>query len=113
MNVYQSHGGVHFLSNIRKLQAIRNPLARWLKFAALLATPKYHARAWIESAPFRKSQRPVIIAISDMVRNDMADYFHINKDDIRLVYNGIDPSRLRAVKADRRQELRKKPRFRQ
>ncbi len=107
MNVYQSHGGVHFISNIRKLQAIRNPLARWLKFGALLATPKYHARAWIESAPFRKSQRPVIIAISDMVRNDMADYFHINKDDIRLVYNGIDPSRLGAVKADRRQELRK------
>ena len=33
MNVYQSHGGVHFISNIRKLQAIRNPLARWLKFA--------------------------------------------------------------------------------
>jgi UDP-glucose:(heptosyl)LPS alpha-1,3-glucosyltransferase len=107
MNVYQSHGGVHFISNIRKLQAIRNPVARWLKFAALLATPKYHARAWIESAPFRKSQRPVIIAISDMVRNDMADYFHINKDDIRLVYNGIDPSRLKSVKADRRQELRK------
>lgn len=107
MNVYQSHGGVHFISNIRKLQAIRNPVARWFKFAALLATPKYHARAWIESAPFRKSQRPVIIAISDMVRNDVADYFHISKDDIRLVYNGIDPSRLGAVKADRRQELRK------
>ena len=107
MNVYQSHGGVHFISNIRKLQAIRNPLARWLKFAALLATPKYHARAWIESAPFRKGQRPVIIAISDMVRNDMADYFRINKDDIRLVYNGIDPSRLRAVDADLRHELRK------
>jgi len=107
MNVYQSHGGVNFISNIRKLQAIRNPLARWLKFAALLATPKYHARAWIESAPFRKSQRPVIIAISDMVRNDMADYFRINKDDIRLVYNGIDPSRLRTVDADLRHELRK------
>jgi UDP-glucose:(heptosyl)LPS alpha-1,3-glucosyltransferase len=107
MNVYQSHGGVHFLSNIRKLQAIRNPLARWLKFAALLATPKYHARAWIESAPFRNRQRPVIIAISDMVRNDMADYFRINKDDIRLVYNGIDPSRLRSVNKDLRHEWRK------
>ena len=31
----------------------------------------------------------------------------MNKDEIRLVYNGIDPSRLGAVKADRRQELRK------
>jgi UDP-glucose:(heptosyl)LPS alpha-1,3-glucosyltransferase len=107
MNVYQSHGGVHFISNIRKLHAIRSPLARWLKFAALLATPKYHARAWIESAPFRKSQRPIIIAISDMVRNDMADHFHVDKNEIRLVYNGIDPSRFKSVKPDRRGELRK------
>jgi UDP-glucose:(heptosyl)LPS alpha-1,3-glucosyltransferase len=107
MNVYQSHGGVHFISNIRKLQAIRNPFARWLKFMALLATPKYHARAWIESAPFRLNQQPVIIAISDMVRNDMADYFHVNKDEIRLVYNGIDPSRLRSTVSGRRDELRK------
>src|SRR5208283_2606068 len=98
MNVYQSHGGVHFISNIRKRQAIRSSLARWLKMVVLLATPKYHDRAWIEPAPFRLSKRPVIIAISDMVRNDMADYFRINKDDIKLVYNGIDPSRLGAVK---------------
>jgi UDP-glucose:(heptosyl)LPS alpha-1,3-glucosyltransferase len=108
MNVYQSHGGVHFISNIRKLQAIRNPLARWLKLAAMLSTPKYHARAWIESAPFRNSQRPVIIAISDMVRNDMADYFHVDKHEIRLVYNGIDPSRLKSANPDLRQELRKR-----
>ena len=53
MNVYQSHGGVHFISNIRKLQAIRNPLARWLKFWLCLRHRKYHARAWIESAPFQ------------------------------------------------------------
>jgi UDP-glucose:(heptosyl)LPS alpha-1,3-glucosyltransferase len=108
MNVYQSHGGVHFISNTRKLQAIPNPLARWLKLAAMLATPKYHARAWIESAPFRNSQRPVIIAISDMVRNDMADYFHGDKNEIRLVYNGIDQVRLRAANPDLRQELRKR-----
>jgi UDP-glucose:(heptosyl)LPS alpha-1,3-glucosyltransferase len=107
MNVYQSHGGVHFISNSRKLQAIRNPFARWLKFVALIATPKYHARAWIESAPFRLNKRPIIIAISDMVRNDMADYFHVNKNEIRLVYNGIDPSRLSSTMSGRRNELRK------
>jgi UDP-glucose:(heptosyl)LPS alpha-1,3-glucosyltransferase len=108
MNVYQSHGGVHFISNIRKLQAIKNPLARWLKFAVLLATPKYHTRAWIESAPFRSGQRPVIIAISDMVRNDMAEHFHIKKGEIRLVYNGIDHRRRSPDEAKKRPELRRK-----
>lgn len=93
MNVYQSHGGVHAVSNAGKLRAVRNPLLRFLKRLALLVTPKYHARAWIESAPFRMHDRPVVVAISDMVRDDMAEYFHLNKDEIRLVYNGIDGAR--------------------
>ncbi len=108
MNVYQSHGGVHFISNVRKVQAIRNPVKRWLKLVAMLATPKYHARAWIESAPFRMTKHPVIIAISDMVRNDMADYFRVDKRDIRLVYNGIDPTRFASGNLDRRLEWRKR-----
>ena len=46
----------------------------FLKKSALLSSPKYHVRSWIESAPFRMKQRPVIIAISEMVRQDMANY---------------------------------------
>jgi len=90
MNVYQSHGGVHYLSNSRKLRAVRNPALRFLKTLALFASPKYHARAWIEAAPFRAKEPPVIVAISDMVRNDMADYFRVPGERIRLVYNGVD-----------------------
>lgn len=93
MNVYQSHGGVHALSNARKLRAVKNPLFRFAKRMALFVTPKYHARAWIESAPFRSKRRQVVVAISDMVRDDMADYFQQDKDKIRLVYNGIDVAR--------------------
>ena len=108
MNVYQSHGGVHYLSNLRKLQAVRNPLLRSAKAMALLVTPKYHARAWIESAAFRMRQHPVIIAISDMVRQDMADYFRVDKQSIRLVYNGIDHSRFVTPGKGSRDEVRRK-----
>jgi UDP-glucose:(heptosyl)LPS alpha-1,3-glucosyltransferase len=107
MNVYQSHGGVHFLSSMRKLRAVRNPLLRFFKMLALFAAPKYHARAWIESAPFRKKNRPVIIAISDMIRNDMSQYFHIDKEKIRLVYNGIDVRRFGVAASGRGYALRK------
>jgi len=93
MNVYQSHGGVHYRSSMRKINAVRNPVLRVLKSLAMFASPKYHIRAWIESAPFRSVEPPVIIAISDMVRNDMADFFGVAKDTIKLVYNGIDDSR--------------------
>ena len=107
MNVYQSHGGVHYLSSVRKLHAVRNPILRFFKKMALFAAPKYHARAWIESAPFRMQQRPVIIAIADMVRQDMADHFCVEKQSIRLVYNGIDQTRFGNPDVGRRAVVRK------
>jgi UDP-glucose:(heptosyl)LPS alpha-1,3-glucosyltransferase len=106
MNVYQSHGGVHHISNIRKLRAVSNPLLRFLKELALLISPKYHTRAWIESAPFRMKQRPVIIAISEMVRQDMADYFGINSNEIKLIYNGIDYAKFSTPQSGGRNSLR-------
>lgn len=107
MNVYQSHGGVHFLSNIRKIMAVRNPVLRLVKRLGLRLTPKYHARAWIESAPFRKRPKPVIVAISDMVRDDMAEYFRVDRGSIRLVYNGIDGTRFGAADPGAREEVRR------
>jgi UDP-glucose:(heptosyl)LPS alpha-1,3-glucosyltransferase len=106
MNVYQSHGGVHYISNMRKLQAVSNPLLRFLKKLILFGTPKYHIRAWIESAPFRMKERPVIIAISEMVRQDMASYFGIDSSEIRLVYNGIDCAKFAARESGKGERLR-------
>lgn len=107
MNVYQSHGGVHALSTMRKIDAVHNPVFRLLKSMALVFSPKYHARAWIESAAFRSRKRPVIIAISDLVRDDMARYFKVNRDEINLVYNGIDVTRFGNPEDSRAQDLRK------
>ncbi|MBI4964117.1 MAG: glycosyltransferase family 4 protein [Desulfomonile tiedjei] len=108
MNMYQSHGGVHRVSNLRKLEAVRNPLVRFIKALAVFGVPKYYARAWIESAAFRMNQPPVIIAISDMVRNDMAERFGIDKEQVRLVYNGIDQARFRTRDEPQRRNLREK-----
>ncbi len=111
MNVYQSHGGVHYLSSVRKIGAVRNPVLRILKSLALFASLKYHVRAWIESAPFRSAEPPVIIGISDMVRNDMADYFRVARDTIKLVYNGIDDARFGDANNPVSGQLRKNMRF--
>jgi UDP-glucose:(heptosyl)LPS alpha-1,3-glucosyltransferase len=113
MNVYQSHGGVHSVSNLRKLQAIRNPFFRFIKALSVFGVPKHHARAWIESAPFRIRQRPVIIAISDMVRNDMAAAFTIDREQIRLVYNGIDQTRFRPGDPIQRRKMRERLGFKE
>lgn len=108
MNVYQSHGGVHYYSSSRKLLAVRNPVVRGLKAVSMYVSPKFYARGWIEAAPFRMNPRPQIIAISDMVRNDMAEHFGVPKEEIHLVYNGIDTTKFGDRRPGVRHELRRK-----
>ena len=107
MNVYQSHGGVHYRSSMRKTLAIRNPVVRLLKKIGMLISPKFHARAWIESSPFRLKPRP-IVAISDMVLQDMAEYFRVPEQEIQLVYNGIDVANYSAMEHSCSSSLKQK-----
>jgi len=90
MNVYQSHGGVHRFSTARKVYAERNMILRLIKRLIITISLKDKVRHWIESAPFRINPRPKIIAISPMVREDIAAFYRINKEEIDLIYNGID-----------------------
>jgi len=93
MNVYQSHGGVHWLSAERNVYSERSPVKRALKRLIIFLSPKQWTRAWIESAPFRLDPRPKIVAISHMIQKDMASFFHVSSKDIHVVYNGVDTSR--------------------
>ncbi len=95
MSVYQSHGGVHYYSNLRKLDAVTNPIVRVIKRISLFLSPKYHVRGWIESAAFRIKPAPILIAISEMIRDDYTAFFRTDKSDIRIVYNGIDEGKFR------------------
>lgn len=93
MNVYQSHGGVHWLSTFRKVFCEHNLLLRLLKRLIIFLSLKHHARNWIESAPFRTIPLPRIIAISDMIRRDYVRYYQVPEKNIDLIYNGIDPGK--------------------
>lgn len=90
MNVYQSHGGVHWLSTDRKLYTCNSTALRSLKRFFARISPKHQARHWIESAPFRQKTQPKLIAISHMIQNDLATYFHVDRGEIEVVYNGVD-----------------------
>lgn len=93
MNAYQSHGGVHRFSTARKVFAERNAMLRLLKRILIAISVKDKVRHWIESAPFRMEPRPRIIAISQMVREDMASFYRANTEEIELIYNGIDTTK--------------------
>ncbi len=90
MTVYQSHGGVHWVSTARKVFSEPNPLLRAAKRMLIRLTPKHYIRHWIESAPFRTRPMPRIVAISDMVAGDMAAAYGVSPESIRVIYNGVD-----------------------
>lgn len=90
MNVYQSHGGVHWLSAKRRIYSERNKFKRAIKRLVIFLSLKHWARAWIESAPFRLYPRPRIVAISQMIKNDMSSFFRVKGGEIKVVYNGVD-----------------------
>lgn len=94
MNIYQSHGGVHWLSTERKLYVVNVPILRMFKRFLTRLSLKHWARQWIESAPFRQNPRPKIVAISKMIQDDIASYFHTSREEIEVVYNGVDTERL-------------------
>ncbi|MGC8660731.1 MAG: glycosyltransferase family 4 protein, partial [Desulfomonilaceae bacterium] len=104
MNVYQSHGGVHLISSLRKIRAERSRFIRFIKTFLTFITPKSLARSWIESAPFRKNPLPTIIAISDMVRNDICNRYHLAKDQVHLIYNGVNLARFAGVPEEAKRE---------
>jgi UDP-glucose:(heptosyl)LPS alpha-1,3-glucosyltransferase len=108
MNVYQSHGGVHWLSAKRRVFSEKNDIKRTIKRLIIFLSLKQWARAYIESAPFRLKPRPKIVAISQMIKKDMSSYFGVKGTDIKVVYNGVDTSRFnQKLRHDYRGKLRR------
>ena len=101
MNVYQSHGGVHWCSSRRQLYAEPKAVMRWVKRLIILLSPKQWMRHWVESAPFRMTPAPRIIAISQMVKDDMVRCFGVDGRHVELVYNGVDTARFHPGLRDR------------
>lgn len=93
MTVYQSHGGVHWLSTKRKVYSEKSRIKRAVKRLMIIGSMKQWVRAWIESAPFRRHPRPKIVAISPMIKKDMVSFFGVSPSEIQVVYNGVDTSR--------------------
>ena len=93
MNVYQSHGGVHWFSTKRKVYSETSRIKRVAKRLTVILSIKQWVRAWIESTPFRLDPRPRIVAISQMIKKDMESFFNVTGAEIDVVYNGVDISR--------------------
>jgi UDP-glucose:(heptosyl)LPS alpha-1,3-glucosyltransferase len=106
-DVLQPHGGVHWAWFWRSLRAYDNPILWTIKFLGRVASPKQWINGWIEDIPYKRKNFHKIIAISEMVRQDMIRWYRISGNQISVVYNGVDIERFHPRNRRYRKEVRR------
>ena len=107
-DILQPHGGVHWAWFWRSLRAYDHPLVWVIKFLGRVLSPKQWIQGYIESAPYKKNDFKKIIAISDMVKQDVVRWYGVPEDRIIVVYNGVDTERFHPRNRQCRDEIRRK-----
>jgi UDP-glucose:(heptosyl)LPS alpha-1,3-glucosyltransferase len=84
--------------------------APWLlwnvKLLGRVLSLKQWVSGYIEDASYKPKSHPRIVAISDMVRQDIRRWYGIPPDEITVVYNGVDVDRFHPGNRRCRREVR-------
>jgi UDP-glucose:(heptosyl)LPS alpha-1,3-glucosyltransferase len=107
-DVLQPHGGVHWAWFWRSLRAYENPFLWVIKFLGRVLSPKQWVQGYIENAPYKKNDFYRIVAISDMVKQDVMHWYGIPEDRIVVIYNGVDIERFHPRNRQYREEIRRR-----
>ena len=107
-DVLQPHGGVHWAWFWRSLEAYDNPILWMIKFLGRVLSPKQWASGWVEDAPYKRGSVPKVIAISDMVKQDMMKWYRLPEERITVVYNGVDTEYFHPRNRRYREEIRRR-----
>jgi UDP-glucose:(heptosyl)LPS alpha-1,3-glucosyltransferase len=107
-DVLQPHGGVHWAWFWRSLRAYDHPFLWVAKLLGRVLSPKQWIQGYIENTPYKKNQFCKIIAISDMVKQDIMQWYGIAENQIEVVYNGVDIERFHPRNRQYREEIRRR-----
>jgi len=107
-DVLQPHGGVHWAWFWRSLRAYDHPILWMIKLLGRILSPKQWASGWIEDRPYKRGNYSRIVAISDMVKEDIIQRYKVPEDRITVVYNGVDIERFHPRNRQYREEIRKR-----
>lgn len=107
-DILQPHGGVHWAWFWRSLRAFDHPFLWLIKLLGRVLSPKQWMNGWIEDAPYRSKNLQKVVAISDMVKQDMMRWYKISEKQIVVVYNGVDTERFHPRNRQYREEIRKR-----
>ena len=107
-DILQPHGGVHWAWFWRSLSAYDHPILWMIKFLGRIFSLKQWTGGWIQDAPYRKKSLQKIIAISDMVKQDMMHWYQIPNERITVLYNGVDIEHFHPRNRQYREEIRRR-----
>jgi len=107
-DVLQPHGGVHWAWFWRSLLAYNHPIVRAIKYLGRILSLKQWVSGYIEDRPYKRGNYFRIVAISDMVKEDIIQRYKMPEDRIALVYNGVDVNRFHPRNRQYRGEIRKR-----
>ncbi|MDI6764003.1 MAG: glycosyltransferase family 4 protein [Thermodesulfobacteriota bacterium] len=107
-DVLQPHGGVHWAWFWKSLKAYDNPILWVIKLLGRILSPKQWVSGWIEDRPYKRGNYSKIVAISDMVKEDIIQRYKVSEDRIAVVYNGTDIERFHPRNRRYREEIRER-----
>jgi UDP-glucose:(heptosyl)LPS alpha-1,3-glucosyltransferase len=107
-DVLQPHGGVHWAWFWRSLGAYDHPVLWMIKFLGRVLSPKQWVSGWVEDAPYKRRSFPKVVAISDMVKQDMMKWYRVPGEKIAVVYNGVDTEHFHPRTRRYREEIRRR-----
>ena len=110
MNVFNPHCGVEKAWLKQNFLSISCPVSRALKQMYSFFSFRQNFILWLDRKQFTGKDVSRIIAISDMIKNDIVNYHNIDPQKIDVVYNGVDlkrfnPDNKSRYRKDMREEL--------
>ncbi|MHC4321509.1 MAG: glycosyltransferase family 4 protein [Planctomycetota bacterium] len=93
MNVFNPHCGVEKAWLKQNFLSVNCPVSRLLRQIAGFLSLRQNFILWLDKKQYTGRGVSRIIAISDMIKNDIIKYHNIDPQKIDVVYNGVDLQR--------------------
>ena len=109
MNVFNPHCGVEKAWLKQNFLSISCPVSRVLKQIVGFLSFRQNFILWLDKKQYTGKGVSRIIAISDMIKNDIIKYHNIEPERIDVIYNGVDLKRFNSDNKNRyRNAMREK-----
>jgi len=108
MNVFNPHCGVEKAWLKQDYLSTNCPIFRFLKHVKAFFSLRQNFILWLDRKQYTGKGVSRIIAISDMIKNDIVKYHNIDPQKIDVVYNGVDLQRFNPDNKNKYREIIRK-----